>query len=189
MSSIKMKKQIIIVNLPLNTLMLPNSVFFFFKSFRRILHMSFFSLLLSNRQKRLTHSFQGSEAPLMSSWQTEQSSKHSRDGVRQRMHHSQLTEVQGDVRVWWNHYAGTSSSLWCQHSSGMTEHCVAISPPLVKMGWNLEIHDVNTLLVILSITHSEFSPSICFTLTFQFKQGGEHHGNPDFCPFANIKLW
>lgn len=41
-------------------------------------------LLPSNRQERLTHSFQGSEAALMSSWQTEQSSKHSRDGVRPR---------------------------------------------------------------------------------------------------------
>ena len=75
-------------------------------------------LLSSNRQERLTHSFQGSEAALMSSWQTEQSSKHSRDGVRPRTHHSRLTEVRGDVSVWWNHYASTSSSAWCQRGPG-----------------------------------------------------------------------
>lgn len=32
--------------------------------------------------------------------------------------------------------------------------------PLMKMGRNVAMHDVNTLLVFLSITHGEFSPSL-----------------------------
>lgn len=79
------------------------------------LHISFFPLISSDGQRRLTHSFRESEGALMSSWQIEQSSTHSRDGVRHRTHHLRLTEVRGDVSVWWSHHAGTSSSLWCQH--------------------------------------------------------------------------
>lgn len=106
---------------------------------------TFPAFLSSDGQRRLSHLFRGSEGALTSPWQIEQSTKHSRGGVRHGAHHLWLTEVRGDVSVWWSHYVGISSSLWCQHGPGMTEHCGDI-PPLPP-NYYLEIHDVNTVFI------------------------------------------